>query len=266
MPGHISYEAQDAENGAGVARLTLTNPGKHNAIDIAMWRELRAVFERLQAPPAEDAPRVVIVEGAGGQFASGGDIAEFAGFRFDEERLRDFHEHIVAPALGAMLGCDIPLVAQIDGACIGGGLEIAACCDIRIAAASARFGAPIAKLGFPMAPGELQLLCHVASAPLLREMLLEARLIGAARALQSGLVHAVVPDDMLAQAAAQRAQAIAALSPQAARINKRTLRQIAAGGPNDAERRAHYAYADSAEHREGIRAFLEKRTPRFDRG
>lgn len=266
MPGHISYEAQDAAGGAGVARLTLTNPGKHNAIDIAMWRELRAIFERLQTLATEAAPRLVIVCGAEGQFASGGDIAEFAEFRFDEERLRDFHEHVVAPALGAMLGCDIPLVAQIGGACIGGGLEIAACCDIRIAAESARFGAPIAKLGFPMAPGELQLLCRVAPAPLLREMLLEARLLDAARALQCGLVHAVVPDDLLAQAAVQRAQAIAALSAQAARINKRTLRQIAAGGPGDAERRAHYAYADSAEHREGIRAFLEKRTPRFDRG
>jgi enoyl-CoA hydratase/carnithine racemase len=266
MPGHIRYEAQGAANGAGVARLTLANPGKHNAIDIAMWRELRAIFERLQTLAAGDAPRAVIVEGVGGQFASGGDIAEFAGFRFDEARLHDFHEQIVAPALGALLGCDIPLVAPIDGACIGGGLEIAACCDIRIAAEGARFGAPIARLGFPMAPGELQLLCRVAPAPLLREMLLEARLIDAARALQCGLVHAVVPAAKLPEAAAARALAIAALSPQAARINKRTLRQIAAGGPSDAERRAHYGYADSAEHREGIAAFLEKRPPRFGRG
>lgn len=265
MPGHITYEAQDAASSAGVARLTLANPGKHNAIDIAMWRELRAVFERLQTLGAEAAPRVVIVCGAGGQFAAGGDIAEFAGFRFDEQRLRDFHEHVVAPALGAMQDCDIPLIAQIDGACIGGGLEIAACCDIRIAAETSRFGAPIAKLGFPMAPGELQLLGRVVPAPLLREMLLEARLFGASRALQCGLVHAVAPDAGLAQAVLQRAQAIATLAPQAARINKRTLRQIAAGGPNDAERRAHFAYADSAEHREGIQAFLDKRAPRFER-
>lgn len=264
MPGSITF-CTDRTATQGIARLTLANPGKHNAIDIAMWRELRATFERLQALPADDAPRVVIVCGAGGQFASGGDIAEFAGFRFDEAQLRDFHEHIVAPALAAMLGCDIPLMAQIEGACIGGGLEIAACCDIRIAAASSRFGAPIAKLGFPMAPGELQLLSRVVPAPQLREMLLEARMFEAARALQSGLVHAVVSDAELAQSVAQRAQKLATFSPQAARINKRTLRQIAAGGPNDAERRAHFAYADSAEHREGIHAFLEKRTPRFDR-
>lgn len=263
MPGSITLNT-DGTATQGVARLTLANPGKHNAIDIAMWRELRAVFERLQSQSAAEAPRVVIVCGAGGQFASGGDIAEFAGFRFDEARLHDFHEHIVAPALGAMLGCDIPLVAQIEGACIGGGMEIAVCCDIRIAAESSRFGAPIAKLGFPMAPGELQLLSQIVPAPALREMLLEARLFDAARALQCGLVHAVAPDAELAHTVAQRAERIATLSPQAARINKRTLRQIAAGGPDDAERRAHFAYADSAEHREGIHAFLEKRTPRFD--
>ncbi len=264
MPGSITLNT-DGTATPGVARLTLANPGKHNAIDIAMWRELRVVFERLQALPADDAPRVVIVCGAGAQFASGGDIAEFAGFRFDEARLHDFHEHIVAPALASMLGCDIPLVAQIDGACIGGGMEIAACCDIRIASESSRFGAPIAKLGFPMAPGELLLLSRIVPAPQLREMLLEARLFDAARALQCGLVHTVAPDVELAQSVAQRAERIASLSPQAARINKRTLRQIAAGGPNDAERRAHFTYADSAEHREGIHAFLEKRAPRFDR-
>lgn len=263
MPGSIVLEAAAAD---GVARLTLAYPGKLNAIDIAMWRELRAVFERLQALPPQEAPRVLIVRGDGGQFASGGDIAEFAGFRFDEARLRDFHEQVVAPALHAMWACDIPLLAQIEGNCIGGGLEIAACCDIRVCGDGSRFGAPIAKLGFPMAPLELQVVSRIAAAPVLREMLLEARLLGAAAALQHGLVHAVVSDDDVAEVAAQRARQIAALSPQAARINKRTLRQLAQGGPGEAERHAHYAYADSAEHREGIAAFLEKRPPRFQRG
>ena len=250
---------------SGVARVTLSNPGKLNAIDIGMWRELRALFERLQALPAGDAPRAVIVCGAGGQFASGGDIHEFASFRFEEEALHDFHENTVAPALQAMLDCDIPLLAQIDGACIGGGLEIAACCDIRVCGESSRFGAPIAKLGFPMAPGELERLSQVFSAPVLREMLLEARLYNAAEALRAGAVHATVVDAEVAATALQRAERIAALSPQAARINKRTLRQITAGGPTPAERRAHFGYADSAEHREGITAFIAKRPAHFQR-
>lgn len=249
-----------------LAFVTLANPGKRNAIDIAMWRELRALFERLQAGPAEAAPRVVIVRGAGGQFASGGDIHEFAGFRFIESRLHEFHEHVVAPALQAMLACDIPLLAQIDGACIGGGFEIAACSDIRVCGESSRFGAPIARLGFPMAPGEMELLVRVTGEPALREMLLEARLLGAARALQLGLVHAVVPDAEVAAVALKRAAVMAALSSQAARINKRTLRQLAGGGPSADQRRAHFTYADSAEHVEGVTAFIEKRAPRFERG
>jgi enoyl-CoA hydratase len=232
---------------------------------VAMWGELRAVFERLQSLAPADAPSAVIVCGDGGQFASGGDIHEFASFRFDETRLHHFHEHIVAPALHAMLDCDIPAFAQIDGACIGGGLEIAACCDIRVCGRSSRFGAPIAKLGFPMAPGELQVLRRVVAAPVLREMLLEARLLDAVTALRLGLVHEVVADEHVPACIDQRAAALNALSPQAARINKRTLRQLEQGGPTAAERRAHFGYAASAEHIEGVTAFIEKRPPRFGR-
>ena len=251
--------------GDRIARVVLDHPGKLNAIDIAMWHELRRVFDALQALPPAAAPGAVIVSGAGGEFASGGDIHEFATFRFDETKLHDFHEHIVAPALHAMLACDLPLFAQIDGACIGGGFEIAACCDIRISGTASRFGAPIAKLGFPMAPGELELLARVAAPAVLREMLIEARLFDAARALQLGLVHAVVADAEVAVHTLQRAGAAAALSPQAARINKRTLRQLAAGGPSATQRRAHFDYAASAEHREGVTAFIDKRAPRFVR-
>ena len=227
MTGSITFQ-RDAR--AAIAQVVLANPGKLNAIDITMWRELRELFERLQAEPLDTAPRVVIVRGAGGQFASGGDIHEFAQFRFDEASLRDFHEHTVAPALHAMLACDIPLLAQIDGACIGGGFEIAACCDIRVCAESSRFGAPIARLGFPMAPGELALLARIASGPVLREMLLEARLFDAQRAWQLGLVHAVVADDQLAALALQRATAMAALSPQAARKALKRLSDMGGGG------------------------------------
>jgi enoyl-CoA hydratase len=261
MSGHIVLEPL-----GDWARVTLSNPSKLNAIDIAMWQELRAVFERLQQLPAAEAPHAVVVCGADGQFASGGDIDEFAGFRFDEARLHHFHERVVAPALHAMLDCDIPSLAQISGACIGGGLEIAACCDIRICGESSRFGAPIAKLGFPMAPAELQVLSRVVATPVLREMLLEARLVDAQAALRLGVVHEVVADDQVQSVVQRRAERLAELSPAAARINKRTLRQIAAGGPTDSERRAHFGYADSADHREGVAAFIEKRPPRFQRG
>ena len=260
MSGHILPHDIDDH---GVLHVVLSNPGKHNAISIAMWHELRAVFEPLNDLPPAAAPRAVLLRGDGGHFAAGADIEEFPRFRFDEDALRAYHEDTVAPALGALLGCDIPLVAQIEGSCVGGGLEIAACCDLRIACASSRFGIPIAKLGFPMAPGELLALGRVLPQATLRELLLEARLLDAAGALQRGLVQRVVPNDEVAHEALAAAQRIAALSPNAARLNKRTLRQIAEAALTPEQRRLHFSYADHPEHREGISAFLDKRPPQF---
>jgi enoyl-CoA hydratase len=246
----------------GIAQLTLDNPGKLNAVSVAMWRELRAHVEALQAEPG--AVRVLVVAGAGGNFAAGGDIEEFPGFRFDEAKLAHFHEQEVLPALQAMLACDLPLIAQIDGACIGGGLEIAACCDIRIGAASSRFGVPIARLGFPMAPAEIEIVAAAIGATALRELLLEARVLDAEAARQRGLLTRVVPDEQLGDEVRRCADRIAALSPQALRLNKRALREFAAGARSTpAQRAPHYAYADSAEHREGLAAFNDKRAPRF---
>lgn len=259
-PARVHSEAADAH---GVLRVTLHNPGKQNAISVQMWRELRALFERLQALPEAEAPRAVLLAGAGGHFAAGADIAELPQFRFEEASLRHYHQQVVAPALAALLACEIPLVAQIEGSCVGGGLEIAACCDLRIAAASARFGIPIARLGFPMAPGEMEVLARVLPAPVLRELLLEARLLSAAEALGRGVLHRVVAPDVVAAEAEATAQRIAALSPHAARLNKRTLRLLAEGRLDAAEQHRHFAYADHPEHREGITAFLEKRPPRF---
>lgn len=258
MSGRILLSAADAQ---GVARVCISHPGKLNALSVAMWHELRQAFDALSA--AHHGARVVIVHGEGGNFAAGGDIEEFPQFRFDEHTLRSFHEDTVAPALQAVLDCPLPVIAQIEGACVGGGLEIAACCDIRIAGSSSRFGIPIAKLGFPLAPLEAQLVSRVLPLPLLRELLLEARLMDAAEALARGVVNRVVADEQVAHEAERSAQRMALLSPQAARLNKTTLRQLAEGGPTPEQRSAHYAYADSAEHREGLAAFLEKRPARF---
>jgi enoyl-CoA hydratase len=258
MSGSVRALPADA---AGVARIFISHTGKLNAISVAMWQQLRVIFEGLNA--AAEPPRVVLVAGEGGQFAAGGDIDEFPGFRFDAQRLQHFHEAVVAPALGAMLDCDIPIVAQIEGACVGGGLEIAACCDIRIGGRGSRYGIPIARLGFPLAPSEAQMIAGVLGLPLLRELLLEARLLGADEALARGIVQRVVDDGRVAAEAQAAAEAMAALSPQAHRLNKRTLRQLAQGGPSMAQRHEHFGYADSAEHREGLAAFLEKRPPRF---
>jgi enoyl-CoA hydratase/carnithine racemase len=265
MSTHLHLEAHPRL--AHVACVTLANPGKRNAVDVALWQALRSCFEGWA--DREPALRAVILRGAGGHFVAGGDISEFPAFRFQVDSLRHFHEGIVAPALAAIWNCDVPVVAQIDGACVGGGLEIAAMCDIRICGASSRFGAPIARLGFPMAIDELIGVVRLAGHATAAEMLLEARLLDAAEALRRGLVQRVVADDAVAQEAEATAGRIATGAPMAARLNKRALRLVAEGaggrsGPiDDAQREALLSYAASADHREGIDAFLHKRSPRF---
>ena len=243
-----------------VARVTLSHPGKFNAMSRAMWRELKAVFDHLQL---RTDLRCVIVSGEGGHFCAGGDIAEYPDFRFDEATLRAFHEQDVWGGLAAMLACDLPILAQIEGNCMGAGVEIACCCDIRIAGQDARFGAPIARLGFPMAPREAQLVACEVGLPAARSMLLEAMVFSADEMMASGFLRAVLPGADVELDAQVRAQRLTTLAPQAARLNKQTLRRLATAPLDDGVLADAYAYADSAEHREGIAAFLAKRPPVF---
>lgn len=272
MSGEVKVLPQDA---AGIVRVQLLHAGKRNAMSVAMWRALRAAFVAFQA---DATVRCVLIEGSSdageAAFCAGGDISEYPDFRFDAARLRDFHEGAVWGGLSAMLACDVPIVAAISGACMGAGVEIAACADLRLAAASARFGAPIARLGFPMAPREAALVASAVGALTARQMLLEAATFSAVEMAARGFVASVVDDDQLQAAALASAQRVAALAPQAARHNKQILRALLAaplaaaqalagqgvqGRPGDDV----YAYADGAEHREGIAAFLEKRAPAF---
>lgn len=261
MSGSIRFERQ-----GHLARVSLSHPGKFNAMSRAMWRELRQVFEAIQA---DASIRCASVRGEAGHFCAGGDIAEYPDFRFTEAGLRDFHDKDVWGGLQAMLDCDVPIVASIDGNCMGAGVEIACCCDIRIAGASARFGAPIARLGFPMAPREAALVMGQLGALLAREMLLEAAVSSAQQMLTRGFLSRVVADEQVSEEATLSVARIMALAPQSARLNKRTLRALqrratldTVDDGDDILRQA-YAYADSPEHREGIAAFLEKRQPNF---
>ncbi|GAA0768401.1 enoyl-CoA hydratase-related protein [Ideonella azotifigens] len=259
MTGQVHFLPADAQ---GVARVVFDHPGKLNALNAQMWRELRTGFDALATQPQV---RVLLLQGAGGAFVAGGDIEEFPAFRFQADTLAHFHEELVAPALEAMWWCDLPMVAQIEGACVGGGLEIAACCDLRLCGEASRFGVPIAKLGFPMAPREIEIVARVIGETVLRELLLEARVLNAQEARERGLVTRVLPDALVADEALRCARQIARLSPQAMKLNKQALRRFASGPPSQrAEREPHYAYAPSAEHREGLAAFNEKRPARFD--
>ncbi|HVL77434.1 MAG TPA: enoyl-CoA hydratase-related protein [Noviherbaspirillum sp.] len=243
-----------------IAYVTLSNPGKLNALSANMWRDLASAFKRL----AEDAPlRCIVVRGADGNFAAGADIEEFEQLRRTPEDGIRYHTELVGGALEAIASCPHPTVAAIEGACVGGGLEIACACDLRIAAPSARFGIPINRLGFALAPLELQGLLALAGPAVAREMLLEGRVFDAEEAKEKGLLHRIA-DDVHAEADAT-AQRIAHGAPLAARANKALIRRLTASAAPLSERELQDAFAclSSDDYHEGVQAFLEKRPPRF---
>jgi enoyl-CoA hydratase/carnithine racemase len=239
-----------------ISTVVLNSPDKLNAMSRAMWRDLQTAFLEIQA---DSTIRCVLLRGAGAHFCAGGDIAEYPDFRFDEFKLRSFHEEEVWGALAAILACDVPIVAQIQGVCMGAGVEIASACDVRVAADDSKFGAPIARLGFPMAAREAALVSGAVGEMTVRAMLLAAEVFPASHmAAQGFLTHIFKPAD-LEHACLALAQRIAGLAPQAARLNKQTLRALKEG----VELEDPYGYATSAEHAEGIAAFIAKRKPSF---
>ncbi|MGE8617494.1 MAG: enoyl-CoA hydratase/isomerase family protein [Achromobacter spanius] len=256
VTGRVRLEREGA-----LAWVTLSHPGRLNAITVGMWGELRDVFTRVSA---DDALRCVIVRGEGGNFAAGADIREFPAQRADMAGVQRYHRDILAPALQAVANCPHPVVAQIEGVCVGGGLEIASQCDLRIAGASARFGVPINRLGFPMAPDEMRGLLALVGRAATLAILLEGRVFGADEAHGLGLLTRIVPDEQVADAARCSAERIAQGAPLAARINKRLSARLAQGRAlTEDEYQDYFSYAESRDHQEGVRAFLAGVDPSF---
>jgi enoyl-CoA hydratase len=244
----------------GVATVTLSHRGKLNAIDVAMWHALRDAFNALST---QTELRCVIVCGADGNFAAGADIEEFPAMRTTAQQGMHYHEDVIAPALQAIVECLHPTVAAIDGVCVGGGLEIACACDLRIAAPDARFGIPINRLGFSLAPRELQGLLQLIGKARTLEILLEGRVFSAAEAVEKGLVQRVAED--VHGAANEAATRIAKGAPLAARANKQMVRRLTPQtAPLDAaELQAAFSILDSDDYREGVQSFIARRDPSF---
>lgn len=243
-----------------IATVTLSSPEKLNAIDVAMWRDLAQAFAALSQ---DTSLRCVIVRGAGENFAAGADIEEFAAVRSTMEQGIAYHTEIIADALESISTCLHPTIAAIEGVCVGGGLEIACACDLRIASSTSRFGIPVNRLGFPLAPGELQGLLQLIGKAATLEILLEGRVFDANEAKEKRLIQRIT-DDVPAETLAA-ATRIARGAPLAARMNKQLVRRLTpASGPlTEQELRAAFAFLDSDDYREGVRSFLEKRKPDF---
>ena len=244
-----------------IATVVLNRPAKLNALTRAMWRDLGIAIDALSD---DDAVRCIVVRGAGERsFSPGNDIAEFATERGDRAQAIAYGRDMHATA-AALERCRHPLVAQIHGICVGGGLEIAALCDLRICGESSRFGAPIRNLGLVMAHAEMAPLVRLVGEATALEILLEGRILDATEARDRGLVTRVVPDDRVAADALETAQRIAAGAPQVARWHKRFARRLRDPAPlTEAEYLEAFDCFDTEDFREGTAAFLARRTPVF---
>jgi enoyl-CoA hydratase/carnithine racemase len=244
-----------------IATVVLNRPDKLNALTRGMWQTLG---ETMDALSSDDGLRCIIVRGAGEKaFSPGNDIAEFATERANKAQAIAYG-HAMHATLAALGECRHPLVAQIHGICVGGGLEIAALCDLRICGESSRFGAPIKNLGLTMAYAEMAPLARLVGTAVALEILLEGRVFGAAEAREKRLVTRVVPDGEVAAEARATAERIAEGAPLVARWHRKFARRLADPRPlTAAETDACFDCFDTEDFRIGYAAFLAKKRPVF---
>ncbi|MDH3407123.1 MAG: enoyl-CoA hydratase-related protein [Gammaproteobacteria bacterium] len=257
----MSLEVILVDRDADIATVTLNRPEKLNALTKPMWNRLGEVMRELSA---DDSLRCVVLRGAGEKsFAPGNDISEFANTRSNSAQAREYGvvHHAALAALGE---CRHPMVAMIHGICVGGGLEIAAQCDLRICGNSSRFGIPINRLGLTLGLREMQGLMSVVGKAVTLEILLEGRVFNADEALQKGLVTRVVADDKVEEEAKATARHIADGAPLVARWHKKFMRRLHDLAPfTQAELDEGYACYDTEDFKTGYQAFLAKTKPGF---
>ena len=253
-------EGLDLAVAGEIATLTLNRPARRNAVNRAMWQGLPGVLDAARAARV----KVLVLTGAGEAFAAGADISEFEQVYADRATAGAYFAEI-AVAMDALANFESPTLARIDGACVGGGLGLALCCDMRIASDRARLGITPAKLGLMYALSDTRRLVDVVGPARAKDILYTGRILEANEALTLGLVDAVTPLADLDAAVAAKAEAIAAASQWSARKTKQIIRRILDGQTDDdAETNTWMLDAvEGADFVEGRDAFLAKRTPRF---
>jgi len=244
-----------------IAIVRLNRPEKLNALNKAMWLGIGEAMRRLND---DDDIGCVVLTGSGDKaFSPGADIAEFPTERANVDQAtaygRTMHD-----TMGAVAACRHPTLAMIKGICVGGGLEVALMCDMRICGTSSRFGVPINKLGLVMAYPEIEALTRLCGDSVALEILFEARVFGAEEALQKRLVNRVVADDKVEEEGMAAARRIADGAPLVNRWHKKFARRLAEGRPLSAEEAAEgFACFGTEDYRAGTEAFLSKRKPAF---
>ena len=259
----LSTEKMRAKIEAGIGWMTFNNPARHNALSLEMWGGIGEILERFEV---DDGVRLVVMQGAGGKaFVSGADISEFDAKR---SNVAQKAEYARASARGgrALATFSKPLIAKIEGYCIGGGLATALNADVRFATPDSTFGIPAARLGIGYDYDGLAKLCRVVGPARARDILFSARRLPAEEALRIGLVNFVAERGALADAVMCYAEGMAANAPLTIHAAKAAVDAWERGGQaTDLERVGQLVNAcfESEDYREGRRAFMEKRTPRF---
>jgi enoyl-CoA hydratase len=253
---------REAAGDPRIVTVTLNRPDKLNAITKALWARLGETMVSLHR---EENIGCVVLRGSGEQaFGPGADISEFEKTRATT-KLAVAYGKIMHATLGAVRDCRHPTIAMIHGLCVGGSLEIASMCDLRICGESSRFGVPINRIGVIMAYPELSALIDLVGRATALEILLEARVFGAAEAKDKGLVTRVVPDAKVTEEAYAAAKRVASGAPLSNRWHKKFARRLM--DPRKLTRREYlegFANCDTRDYLEGYRAFLEKRRPYFE--
>jgi enoyl-CoA hydratase/carnithine racemase len=262
MPGRVHVEQEGR-----VGTIVFDHPERRNAMSSGMWGELVRAARRLDR---DEDVRVIVMRGAGREaFVSGADISQFRPSAQADVAAPD-DEHIdpsqadVFEVLGSL---ETPLVASIHGYCIGGGLAIALCADLRYASDDAIFSIPAARLGVGYGFAAVEQLASLVGTSSAQEVLMTARRYDAVEALGMGLVNRVHPKDELDAEVASLARVLsdnAPLTIRAVKLSARALRAGHRGAPPADVHAAIAACFDSADFAEGVKAFLEKRTPRFE--
>lgn len=245
----------------GLATVTMNRPDKMNAFTMPMYERFGEIFEELDG---DDEVRCILIEGAGDRaFCAGSDIGEFDDTRAGVEQAKDYARRC-NEATDKLFYCRHPTVAKIRGVCVGGGLEIASMCDIRICSSDSRFGLPINRIGLNVDYDELAVICDLVGRRVAQEILLEGRVFGAEEALAKGLVSRVVAPEELDEEVGASVDRILRAAPLVNRWHKAFIRRLADPKPlDDAERQEPFRCYETEDYIEGTHAFVEKRRPKF---
>jgi enoyl-CoA hydratase/carnithine racemase len=251
------------EKRGSVGWLTFNNPARRNAISIDMWEAMPKALDRFEQDPEI---RVIVLKGEGDKaFVSGADVSQYEKQRSSAEGIQ-YYEEIAGRAVERLQGCDKVVIAMIRGYCLGAGVNIALCCDLRLAAEDARLGIPAAKLGLGYRASSLKNLIDTVGPAYAREVLLTGRHFRADEAKEMGLVHRVVPVAELKALVLEYCSMISENAPLTIRASKRIVRELLKSNPAfDPQACAALVKQcfESQDYIEGRRAFMEKRKPVF---